>query len=226
MTKYQAILLDFDGTLADTSAPFAYVVAQAFAESGYGVPSEQTMRTVMGKGLPLEGTLHALMTALGLEPSDDDIAGMVGLYRKIYFSKEAISRTQFYAGAQALLEYCRDNGVLAFIFSNKNETAIRKTLAYFELTTLIKGIVADDGVTPRKPDPSGFEQFFSANYPDIAREQVLMIGDTMTDVAFAKNCAIDCCWMRYGYGDNEALTEGAVSYMADRLIEVTEILKD
>lgn len=225
MTKYQAVLFDFDGTLADTSVPFAYAVAQAFAESGYGVPSEQTMCAVMGKGLPLEGTLHALMTALGLEPSDDDIARMVLLYRKIYFSEEAISRTQFYAGAQALLEYCRDNGVLAFIFSNKNETAIRKTLAYFNLTALINGIVADDGVTPRKPDPSGFEQLFSTNYPEIAREQILMVGDTMTDVIFAQNCAIDCCWMRYGYGDNEALPDGAVSYIADRLSDVGEILK-
>ena len=226
MAKYKAVLLDFDGTLADTSAPFAYAVARAFAESGYGVPSKQTMRAVMGQGLPLEGTLHALMTALELAPTEDDIIRMIALYRSIYFREETISRTQFYEGTQALLEYCHDHEILAFIFSNKNETAIRKTLAYFELTTLIKGIVADDGVTPRKPDPSGFEQFFSANYPDIAREQVLMIGDTMTDVAFAKNCAIDCCWMRYGYGDNEALTEGAVSYMADRLIEVTEILKD
>ena len=49
-------------------------------------------------------------------------------------------------------------------------------------------IYTDDGTIPTKPDSACAEDF--CRRFDLEKERILMVGDTLTDVAFAKNAGI------------------------------------
>jgi phosphoglycolate phosphatase len=54
---------------------------------------------------------------------------------------------------------------------------------------------------------------------------VLVVGDTVADVQFAKNIGGKVCWCRYGYGDPEACQKAGPDFVVDSLEEVVEIVK-
>jgi phosphoglycolate phosphatase len=67
-------------------------------------------------------------------------------------------------------------------------------------------VITFDDVERRKPDPDSLNKIMQKY--DIQSNDALMIGDTVTDMRYAKAAGIDACAMLYGYGvTNEVLAE-------------------
>lgn len=85
---------------------------------------------------------------------------------------------------------------------------------------LFDEIFADDGKTPAKPNPACLNEYCEKN--GIAKENVLMVGDTMTDVKFAKNAGVDVI----AVGKTERMRKKILPF-ADRVVpDISYVLKE
>ena len=99
------------------------------------------------------------------------------------------------------------------IVSNKGVAAVKTALQRNGLGGYVPEELIIGDKTPgaqRKPDPASFvdvlvpilEATFGISV--MPGEGVLVIGDTVADIQFARNIGGRSCWCRYGYGDRGA----------------------
>lgn len=82
----------------------------------------------------------------------------------------------------------KDRGIKVAVVTTDNSKLTEMCLKKLGVYDLFDKIYTDDGKTPVKPDPYCANAF--ANFAGIDKSELLMVGDTMTDVRFAKNAGI------------------------------------
>ena len=203
--KTDAIIFDKDGTLLDFDAFWVTV-------------TEQTLLEVLERTAMEDTCLPALMEALGVRNGVTDMDGALckGTYREIGHivydvlaghgcaaGKEAvveavISGYDRHAGTgkirptcprlEEVLEGLKAQGKLLALVTTDNPAITEKCLKGLGIHHLFDMIYTDDGSTPTKPDPwcaNALCQRFG-----LQKQRVVMVGDTMTDVRFARNAGI------------------------------------
>ncbi len=82
----------------------------------------------------------------------------------------------------------RAKGIKLAVVTTDNYEITRYCLDELGITALFDKIYTDDGKTPVKPDPACALDF--AKLTGSGKDEIIMVGDTMTDVRFAKNAGI------------------------------------
>ncbi|MBR5554100.1 MAG: HAD family hydrolase [Clostridia bacterium] len=89
---------------------------------------------------------------------------------------------------RGVLESLKEYGIRLFVVTTDNPEITSLCLEKLGVSDLFEKVFTDDGITPPKPDPScAFK--ISEEY-SIDLSDIIMVGDTMTDVRFAKNAGI------------------------------------
>jgi len=195
--KYNVLVFDFDGTLADTFSDIAWCMERTFAHFAEPAPDESAVRAVMSR--PLEVSIPKLR---GKQSPPEEVARWVCFYRSIY-NGERERRTSLFPGAKELLERVTGDGVPALVVSNKGSVAVASELDRLGVREHIQTIFAADAVLYQKPDPRLYHAEIKAHFPQFADREVLVIGDTEADIRFAQNAGLACCWAAYGYGNRD-----------------------
>lgn len=86
------------------------------------------------------------------------------------------------------LRTLKNRGIKLAVVTTDNREMTVKCLDALGITELFDAIYTDDGQIPTKPDPACAEDFCQRF--GMAKEKVLMVGDTLTDVQFAKNAGL------------------------------------
>lgn len=89
---------------------------------------------------------------------------------------------------RALLENLRKQGIKLAVVTTDTTESTRKCLSMLGIQELFDKIYTDDGDTPNKPDPYAALDFCRTF--GLEKENVVMVGDTMTDIKFARNAGI------------------------------------
>ncbi|MCF1504706.1 HAD family hydrolase [Afifella sp. H1R] len=192
--SYRIVLIDFDGTLADTRRSVVACMGRTLAESGFAMPEEEKIQEVIAAGLPLDEAVAVLVPQLAPE----EIPRCVETYRDKYPAIDA-EHTQLFEGAHETLAALNAAGMAVVVLSNKGVRAIEATLARFEIE--VSAIIAAEPGAPMKPDPAVFHERVVPRFGARPLGDYLMVGDTRADLAFAKAAGIAACFARYGYGD-------------------------
>ena len=79
-------------------------------------------------------------------------------------------------------------GIKAVLVTSDDEFGAKKCLDEFKITKHFDKIYADDGINPPKPDPYYINRLISEN--GAKKEEIVMVGDTLTDMSFAKNAGV------------------------------------
>lgn len=203
--KADAVIFDKDGTLLDFDAFWVTVSKNALAE-------------VLTHFEKQEVPVSEILTALGVHNGITDIDGILckGTYAQMgqivsdilqkygcTASCEEITRFVIDAYnrhsdsgeirptcptlADTLLQLKKRGKKLAVVTTD-NDTITLPCLQKLGIDTLFDQIYTDDGKTPTKPDP-----YCAADFGRITQttpEHLVMVGDTMTDITFAKNAGI------------------------------------
>jgi phosphoglycolate phosphatase len=201
------LIFDFDGTLADTLDDVVWCMRDTFEEFGLPLPDRQAVASTVG--LTLE---QSIVRLAGSAVSVDSVAPFVELYRRRYQASSG-SRTVLYPGVKEFLESLAQADVTSVVVSNKGFEAIRSTLARLGIVDSFAQIFAGDTTTYKKPDPRLFEREIRPRFADIAPDEMMVVGDTETDLRWAANSGLRFCWAAYGYGSSEdcaAIAGGSV----------------
>jgi len=132
--KYDAVLLDFDGTIADTGEGIYDSVRYAVKAMGFDPLPEEIVHTFIGPPV-----FSSFKRALNL--SDEDSAKAVEKYRESYM-QGGIYRLSFYDGMEKLLNDIKKSGIKLAVASSKPENFIVEILRYLKISDLFDFISA------------------------------------------------------------------------------------
>lgn len=199
MSGNRLFIFDFDGTLCATHEAITYCMQQTFAEFQAPIPDAVAVQRTISAGVTLDDTIRMLNPNLsGREPAA--VAEWVEAYRRIYNGGDGQSRTFLFDGVLEVFERLSADGVRTAVVSNKGIVAIRTALERFGLTPHVSVVVGDTPGVRKKPHPDAFAKLIQPSFPELAADQVAVVGDTTADILFARNVGARACWASYGYG--------------------------
>lgn len=219
----KAILFDKDGTLMQLDNFWIDVSARAAKEllSDLGredIPVSEILEALgvhggaadkdglLCKGTyeQIGGAVHELLRAHGVCISKDEIIRMtLEAYEN---SAKNGDVAPICDNLREVLESLKNRGILLAVVTTDTAAITRRCLLELGIDDLFVKLYTDDGSMPPKPDPS-YALDFSAKF-GIKPENIIMVGDTMTDVRFAKNAGIFSVGVG---GDSEVAREASVA---------------
>jgi len=124
-------------------------------------------------------------------------------------------------GAQETLKYLKDHDYIIGIVTADDVDAAIHSLKMTKLYDYIDFLGADDGINKPKPN-SEYYHIFKDKFL-LNDEEVLMVGDTLTDIRFARNSRIEVAGVLSGACNKEDL-EGKADYILDSVKDIQKIL--
>lgn len=190
--KYEVVLLDFDGTLMDTSEGILRCLTETFADLELPVPPMKTLRRFMGPPL-----YYSFRTFAGME--DDCAIKAVELFRG-HYAKGGVYQSKVYDGLESVIRRLRSDGVKVGVATLKPEFMANLLLKHFEIDELIdvcSGSISDEVGSATKAMIIE-EALARIGYTDKSR--VVLVGDTAYDADGAQEAGIDFIAAAYGFG--------------------------
>ncbi len=199
-----ALLLDFDGTLADTAPDVIEALNRVLDDMGRERVEFARFRQHSGAGAK-RLVLHTF--AVRGEPLDDDTARP--LVRRLLAHYDAIQtdRACPFPHVVETLEMLRSAGVALAVCTNRGDASTRALLAHFGIDHLFGAILAGDRVTQMKPHPDHLHEALAAL--GVGLERAVMVGDSSADIDAARSAGLPAIAAAYGYSPVPASTLGA-----------------
>lgn len=190
------VVLDLDGTLVDTAPDLADTLNVVLAGEGLPPVPFALARNMIGGGARqmLERGL-----ALAEHPvCAADLDRMFGVFLEHYAAHIADRSRPFPGAEQALIRLIENDFVLA-ICTNKLEWLARKLLDTLGLSRHFALVCGGDTFGVKKPDPEVWRKTILQAGADPKRG--IMVGDSVTDVEFARAAGVPIVGVDFGYTD-------------------------
>ncbi len=210
MKKYDAILLDLDGTIMDSGPGIMKSAQYALDHFGYPNEPEETLRRFVGPSL-----VDSFMGIYGLSEAEAEKA--TEYYREVY-PVSGIFDAKVYDGMRETLQKLFDDGKKLLLVTSKPHVFAERILEHFDLAPLFcyqTGPELDDhnSEKSRLIDKAVREM-------QLDKAKVLMVGDRHFDIDGAKKSGVDSLGVTYGYGSLEELREAGADYIAHSPAEI------
>ena len=202
--KRRAVVLDLDGTLADTAADVQRALNRTLASESLPPLGVETVRLMIGGG-PKVLVMRALR-ALGYEVNPYVVDKLADRFHAEYLRQEN-TESRLFDGAETCLRRLRRAGTGIGLCSNKPEDLCRKLLDELGVAHYFDAIQGSGTGLPRKPDPAPLLQVIEKleTVPALA----VYVGDSETDVQTARAAGVDIVLVSYGYTAQPAADLGA-----------------
>lgn len=213
---FDIVGFDLDGTLIDTSGDLAAAVNYAIGTVGRAPFCVADIRPFVGKGakVMLE---RALAASGGGEPKLLDELLPILLD---YYQQNLAVHSVPYPGLIAALDTLSERGVRLAICTNKAERFTIPLMEQLGLSARFASIVGGDTVGVAKPDPAPI----CAMIDRAGGGRTVFVGDTINDIAGAKNAGVANIAVSFGFLDGpvENLEADAVIHHFDELVPTLE----
>lgn len=217
-----AVILDLDGTLADTAGDLVAAANACFLARGEPPPldAHRDRATALRGGramlrLGFERTRGAWTEA----EVDADYAPLL-----VHYEREIDTHSRLFPGVEEALSLCLDRGWRLAVCTNKPERLAHILLGRLGVDGLFHAVVGADTLPVRKPDPEALRHAVARAGGEVRR--AVMVGDTETDHLTARAAGVPSVLVTFGpEGEGIARLEpDALLHGFDALPEVVERL--
>ena len=220
MDKPAMVLIDVDGTLVDSVPDLTYCVDEMMKQLNMPTHGEAKVRNWVGNGVE-RLVRRALIGKLEGEPDE-------ALYEKAYpifielYSENTSKRSCLYPGVEEGLEYLKGEGYQLGCVTNKAAQFTEPLLKDLGVSDYFSIVISGDTLEKKKPDPMPL--LHAAKYFNVAPEQALMIGDSISDVKAARAAGFRIACMTYGYNHGVDIREAKPDAVMDSMAELPDLL--
>ena len=209
------IILDFDGTLADTRNLIVITMQQTIQELGLEPRTDEQCAAMIG--LPLKEAFTTLI------PMTDEMGTRCAeTYRRIFNENNAVYTVPAFPNVLETLQRLSEKGYVLTIASSRSHRSLVEFIENMNLQGVLAYVLGADDVTQAKPHPEPvlrtLEKFACP------ADEAFVVGDTAYDIEMGRRAGVRTCGVTYGNGTREELTRAGADYVMDDFGELLDIV--
>ncbi|MDP4026056.1 phosphoglycolate phosphatase [Methylobacterium sp. NEAU 140] len=191
-SRFDALLLDLDGTLVDSLQDLTDALNALLAERGLSGVDRAAAGAMVGDGV--RKLVERALRARGGDPAAADalVPRFLALYEPI-----AARHTRPFPGVVDTLSALAEAGFALAVVTNKPVRATRIVLDRLGLDPLVATVIGGDSVAARKPDPAPLHAALTAL--GVPPGRAVMVGDNHHDIEAARAAGTAAVAVSYGY---------------------------
>ena len=183
--KYEAVLFDMDGVLADTRE-WVFSAFEHTASTHPYILEHRALDTLIGQ--PLEACYVQLVSA-------EHAPGLTAQHR--IFQRDYMHLIAEFDGIAQTLHTLREEGIKLAIVTGRTRSSALETLDRLALRSYFDAIVTADDTQSHKPDP---EPALSAlRLLNVPADRALMVGDAVADILCGQRAGCETAAALYGF---------------------------
>ena len=206
------ILFDLDGTLLNTLEDLADATNYALTRFGYPARTLEEVRRVIGNG-----AANQIRKSLPEGTPEETVEQVLSVY-KAYYTEHCQIKTGPYAGIPEALEALKEKYPVAIV-SNKPDPAVKALCADYFPGIYALGEKPD---CPRKPAADMVYKGMAA----IGADRCVYVGDSEVDVLTAKNAAVPCLCVLWGFRDRQDLVDAGGEHFCETTGDLVEKIEE
>ena len=207
-----AVVFDFDGTLADTRDAVIVTVEQTLREFSVPVVDPDTIAGSMG--LPLEHTFQVA----GVRP--ELLAEAVRRYRERFPANSG--HIALFPGVESVLHDLSAASMPITVASSRGRQSLLELLGRLNIRPLFSEVLGEQDVERKKPAPDLV--FALSRALGVAPSRMLVVGDTTYDIVMGRAAGSHTCAVTYGSHDVARLRSADPTWLIDSFAELRAIL--
>ena len=196
MKKTKIIMLDFDGTLGDTTGVIIRTTQATIKE--LGLPSRTDEQCASMIGLRLVEIPPVLFPECNI-----DVNLYAQTYRKNFYIFNTQGAVNLYPNVPETLSELKNRGLVLTIASSRSHNSLADYINNLNLSEYISFIIGGDDVSAGKPNPEAINKTLEKF--GFKPEEAIMVGDTVFDIQMGINAGTYTCGVTYGNGTAESM---------------------
>ena len=214
--RFDAVIFDLDGTLADTLEDIADAMNRVLARQGFPIHDYAAYRQMIGRGLGnlVSETLPPAEWAA--ETIAANLEEMVGEY-----GRHCLVKTRLYDGIPELLGALRSEGVQLAVCSNKADELTQRIVHALTAPGTFEVVMGARPGVPLKPDPAAV--LLAAERLGVPAGRTAYLGDSGIDMRTARSAGMIAVGASWGFRTRDELVENGASTVLDRPLELLSL---
>jgi phosphoglycolate phosphatase len=211
--RFDGVVFDLDGTLADTLEDLAAAVNRMLACEGLPPHGEAAYKEMIGKGIRNLVTVALPAERRTEETIDRCLERMMADYHE-----HCLVKTHLYDGIADLLRELRVGGVKLAVFSNKADELTRRIVVTLTDPGTFDVVVGARPGLPLKPDPAA--ALLIGARLGVAPSRMVYLGDSGTDMLTANAAGMVAVGVSWGFRSRDELVENGATVVLDHPLEL------
>lgn len=211
------VILDFDGTIADTKPVILETFHRTFDVEGLPQSTDTQISSTIG--LPLLEAFPVLCPM-----NHDKAEKCVNTYREIFENVNREIKPQLFPHVTDTLRRLHALGVICSIATSRGYASATSFMQSFGLNDIITYIVAAENVSHAKPNPEPVTK--TLHHFSIEAKDAVVVGDTHFDIHMGRNAGCMTIGVSYGYGSKESLLEAGADFIIGDFSKLTLFIAD
>lgn len=208
----QAVIFDFDGTLADTRKLIVTAKQEMMKELGLKVLDEKTCASSIGL------TAYDAFSRDYPELSSEEVEVLVKTYRAKFEELKTSMPPELFPGVDKVFSELKKRGIALTIATSRNRKSLLEFVGNWGMTDDFSVILCAEDTDKVKPEPEPVLKTLEAL--SIAPDQALVVGDMPVDILMGKRAGAFACGVTYGNSNREELLASGADFVIDSMEEL------
>lgn len=204
------VIFDLDGTLIDTAPDIINALNQTLSDFMLAPIDADTGRRFIGNGA--RKLVEDSLTERGVSWTEDLLDDAHAKFTH-YYTEKSCELSRVYPGVRDALDELTRMGFPLGVCTNKPQSLSMDVLKKLDLLKYFQAVLGGDALSERKPAASHILETAQRIAPNYKR--AIMVGDSKTDVAAARNAGVPVVAVNYGYTITPAAKLGADAVIAN-----------
>jgi len=194
--SYKGVIFDLDGTLLDTLGDLSGAVSHALSRFSFPPIDREGVRVRIGDGA------YKLMERCFPEGTEKAVIEEALGYFREYYKAHPVVTTRPYDGIGELLACLSEKGIPMGVASNKDDGPVKYLMERYFPNVFTAACGVKEGYR-RKPYTD--VPYAALEEMGLKKEEILFVGDSLTDKETAENCGFGFLYVSWGYGYPEKI---------------------